>query len=137
MDTINILAPTDHEGELPFKLDPHSVEGSYKAIQEWVISFLTQRGSLKILPEYGTDFLTYLSSGVIINSSDVHAYFDKAAQDAINDLVKPGSPDELTVKRATLINYSIIERDIKRVLVMYVGFGLSDGTMTRANLGVN
>lgn len=137
MDTINVLAPTSLVGQLPFTLgDDILQDGAYKAIQEWVICFLTARGSVSIVPEYGSDFSYYLSSGAIRSTADVQTHFSEATAQVQESLVSEDDT-ETKVVTAHLVNYSVVERDLKRILIMEVAFTLSDGTVTRANLGVD
>jgi hypothetical protein len=136
METINVLGPTNKEGQLPFQLEATPVDGTYKAIQEWVLCFLTKKGSVKVAPTYGCDFLYYLSSGAIRSTADVQEQFNTANEQVMSNIPTPTSTN-ITVQRAVLMNYSVVERDLKRILIMDIGFEFSDGTATRINLGVN
>jgi hypothetical protein len=136
MKTINILAPETAPGRLPFKLEGEIEDGQYKALQEWVLSFLTLKGSVLVLPNYGTDFTYYLESGLIRSTADVQQYFSEASAQALEDIETDTTTDN-RVHRAVLMNYSVGEDGDERVLLLDVGFEFTDGSSTRANLGVN
>lgn len=129
--SINIMAPTQEEQQVPFTFNG-VVDGHYRAIQEWVLAFLTRRGTRRDMPNYGTDFLSRVRKGMIRTQDDLETQFSVAADKAASDVA--GSPGELYVTSAVLQDSGFVQEDA--YIGMDVAFSLSDGTRTSAVLDV-
>ena len=84
--------------------------GVQKLAQRWVLEFLTVKGSMRYLPDRGTEFLTELRSGALRTELDVKAAFLRAMVDAKRNLQAEEAltdPDDERFDRADLIGVSI------------------------------
>jgi len=129
LSTVNVLEQETIDGLLPFKIrDTDIPSDQYRAIQNWVLCFLTYRGSRKITPDYGTDFLPVLRAGFMRLRSDVIREFNSANTIALSYCK---DADNLYVTNAFLTRIDVDGSGEGRYLVIYIAFLLSDGTETR------
>lgn len=55
------------------------ITGIQKLSQRWALEFLTEQGTMRFLPERGSDFMTSVRQGRLKNQSDVLAAFAEAS----------------------------------------------------------
>jgi len=131
--TLNFLAPETQEGRLPFGLQTKVPEPHYAAIQTWVLAFLTDQGSRKADPQYGTMFGLMLQSGSLLLESDVRREFDIANRSALKYCV---SDSGIWVTNVVLTKIRVDTSLTGKFIVLYVHFFFSDGTQTRTFIEV-
>lgn len=94
------------------------VTGIMKLAQLFTIRFLTEKGSSYYNPEYGTEFLTDLRSGIIRGDSAMQSAFSAAVADAkmqmlaeVDKREEAGEtvPDDEKLRSVTLRDYILTE----------------------------
>ena len=135
METINVLAQPNVPGRVPFSLaKDNSVSGQYAAVQDWVIAFLTEKGSRPDHPEYGTNFKRRVTGGSIRNTTSLLSEFALAASEAVEDANNEAPEGTLTVSTATAHSYYV---DMKLAsFSVTVIFTFSDGSSSFGSVEV-
>jgi hypothetical protein len=132
--SLNVLLHEQEEGQLPFRMDTSSIPSEYySAIQNWVLCFLTRKGSRKLDPEYGSRFLQRLDGGHLYTEGDVAREFSDANATALSYC---RAPDGLFVKDAKILFVDTQSLSAGRSLIIHIYFLMSDGSSTKTNLEV-
>lgn len=72
---------TNESSPVSFSLQSLATDGARKAISQWLVFFMTKRGSVLSDPNYGTTFLKKLSSAGANDLEAVKAIFNVASQE--------------------------------------------------------
>ena len=91
--------------------------GVEKAAQQWLVHFLTRRGTVIGDPQYGTEFMTLLMQRTLRNEMDVTQAFAEAVQ-SINSytsalLTGTEPPDEVIVNAQLLDGWDVTPDTLK------------------------
>lgn len=84
--------------------------GIQKVAQEFLTLFLTDRGSVKWDPDYGTSFMYNLRTGQINDETTLQSAFEFAVIDIINylgDTLATATPDDEVLENAELVEWDL------------------------------
>lgn len=84
--------------------------GAQKLAQRWALEFLTERGSMRHLPERGCDFMDSVRRGILRSQVDIFSEFSGASLAITQNLRAEeyeGMPDEERFDRAILANVTL------------------------------
>lgn len=117
---LNVTAPVRQIGSVPFtaSADDHP---HYAAVTRWLISFLTKKGSRKVVSNYGTSFLTLIRAGAVHDGVTLRQIFDSSSKKAISDAT---SEVNVNVEEVILQKYTVIDDG----LTLLLDFKFDDGT---------
>lgn len=110
-----LIMPTAHKSQsTPLELsiggDSMYVRGVQKAVQQWLMAFLTEIGSAAN-KTYGSSFLGSIRNMNLGNGQSITSAFDRASAQVIRWLrenAESGLTDDELVTEATLVEYSVI-----------------------------
>jgi len=90
------------------------VAGIQKLAQRYFLMFMTPKGSVKMAPSFGSDFMSAVQRGLLQSRTNVVQYFAFANMDVGQQLlaednltVNAGLPDDEKYSKSYLLDYSI------------------------------
>lgn len=95
--------------ELAFGDAERVVTGPQKLIQQWMIVFLTKRGSVQANPNFGTSFIRNMEQGRIVTDADVRLEFADATALATDTLdeANVNKPEDEQLAVAELVDFTL------------------------------
>ncbi len=101
--------------ELAFGDTERIVAGPQKLIQQWIIVFLTKRGSVQANPNFGTNFMRNMEQGRIVTDADVRFEFSDAAAlvTDVLDEANAAKPDDERLDITELIDFVLEATELR------------------------
>lgn len=126
MKDLNIIQTIDSQARLKFSKQGNAIEAAQKVAQEFVTFFLAQKGTVRFIPIFGTDFVFDASVGTIRTETDAVHHFAQAEVDLRNYVI---------TKTLTTETEDDIFRSAALMEVSYPGNGLQLTVRIRTEAG--
>jgi len=136
--SLNIIYEADKEGQVPLVLNGGAAPVHYSAIQNWVLCFLTDKGTRRANLEYGTTFGIDLRNGHLGTRAKVHESFETANTACLKYCTKTPTKGYVTLSNVILTDLRIdYFNDNTGYLILYLDFAFSDGFKQSTFIEVN